>query len=442
MTKLTFYLMLFASLLGYILTGYFTERSNFSLLISLYSTLFIIYFLLLNYKNLFNFKVLLAAGILFRFCLIFSIPALSDDFYRFVWDGHIQELGFNPFDYSPQALLTHSNDLFLNQLFPLLNSPDYFSVYPQFCQILFRIAAFIGQDNLYLNVVTLKAMIFLSELGTIYLLHRLLILRKKDPSLLLIYALNPLVIIELTGNIHFEAFMISFTLLSIFLLFNQKLSASAAALALAIQAKILPLLAIPLLLREIGLKKTILWTLIILTMLVIMSVDLLNEPKRIQHISESLNLYYGKFEFNGGLYLIFRSIGWWIMDYNPIAIISKLLIFLSLAAMLYVYLTEKDLISGLFWVLCIYLLFGAVVHPWYLAPLLALSIFLKYRFILLWSALIPLSYFTYKVMPYSENYWLIGIEYVIVLAYFFWEIKVKKAKIQKAEAINYELIAK
>ena len=442
MAKLTFYLMLFASLLGYILTGYFTERSNFSLLISLYSTLFIIYFLLLNYKNLFNYKVLLTAGILFRFCLIFSIPALSDDFYRFIWDGRIQELGFNPFDYSPRELLTHSNDLFLNQLFPFLNSPDYFSVYPQFCQILFRIAAFIGQDNLHLNVITLKAMIFLSELGTIYLLHRLLILRKKEPSLLLIYALNPLVIIELTGNIHFEAFMISFTLLSILLLFNQKLSASAAALTLAIQAKILPLLAIPLLLREIGLKKTILWTLIILIVLVIMSIDLLNEPKRMQHISESLNLYYGKFEFNGGLYLIFRSIGWWIMDYNPIAIISKLLIFLSLAAMFYVYLTEKDLISGLFWVLCIYLLFGAVVHPWYLAPLLALSIFLKYRFVLLWSALIPLSYFTYKVMPYSENYWLIGIEYVIVLAYFFWEIKVKKANIQKVEAINYELIAK
>jgi alpha-1,6-mannosyltransferase len=428
MTKFTFYLMLFASLLGYILSGYFTERSNFSLLISLYSTLFIIYFLILNYKNLLNFNVLLVAGILFRFCLIFSIPALSDDFYRFVWDGRIQQLGFNPFDYTPVELLTHTKDPFLNQLFPLLNSPNYFSVYPQFCQIIFRIAAFIGQDNLYLNIIMLKAMIFISELGTIYLLFRLLTIRKKAPSLLLIYALNPLVIIELTGNIHFEAFMISFTLLSVLLLSYQKIAASAAALVLAIQAKILPLLAIPLLLRKIGLRKTMLWTLTALIMLILMSIDLLIEPKRIQNISESLHLYYGKFEFNGGLYLIFRTIGWWIMDYNPIAIVSKLLILMSLTAMLYAYLTEKDILSGLFWLLCIYLLFGAVVHPWYLAPLIALSIFHTYRFILIWSALIPLTYFTYKVMPFSENYWLIGMEYTVVLIYLLWEITLKKNK--------------
>jgi alpha-1,6-mannosyltransferase len=441
MAKLTFYLLLLASFLGYILIGYFTERSNFSLLISLYAALFVIYFFLLKNKNLLNFNILLVAGILFRCCLIFSIPALSDDFYRFIWDGRLQELGFNPFDYSPSELLTHSTDPFLKQIFPLLNSPDYFSVYPQFCQILFRIAAFIGQDNLYLNVISLKSMIFISELGTINLLHRLLNLRKKDPSLLLIYVLNPLVIIELTGNIHFEAFMISLSLLSVLLIFYKKIGASASALALAIQAKILPLIFIPVLLRKIGFKKIISWTLIVLIMLILMGIDLLIEPKRIQHISESLNLYYGKFEFNGGIYLIFRSIGWWIMSYNPIAIISKLLIFLSLAAMLYVYLTEKDMLSGLFWVLCIYLLFGAVVNPWYLTPLIALSIFHRYRFVLLWSALIPLTYITYKVMPYSENYWIIGVEYALVLTYLLWEIKVKKAKFRQDEAINNELTA-
>lgn len=440
MAKLSLYLMLFVSLLGYILTGYFTERSNFSLLISVYATLFTIYFIVLRNKNQFNFNVLLISGIVFRFCLIFSVPALSDDFYRFIWDGRIQQLGFNPFDYTPRELLMHSNDLFLGQLFASLNSPDYFSVYPQFCQIIFRIAALIGQDSLYLTVISLKAMIFISEIGTIFLLRSLLIFRKKDPSLLLIYALNPLIIIELTGNIHFEAFMISFTLLSILLLFYQKLGTSAAALSLAIQAKILPLVSIPLLLKEIGLRKTVFYGLISLVIIVLMSIDLIIEPERMQHINESLNLYYGKFEFNGGFYLIMRSIGWWIMGYNPISIISKLLILLSLMAMLYVYLREKDLFSGLFWVLTIYLIFGAVVHPWYLSSLIALSIFVRYRFILLWSALIPLSYFTYRAIPYSENYWLVGIEYVLVLGYLIWELNFKKDENQVQEKRNNPLV--
>jgi len=426
MPKLTLYSLLILSLAGYVLMGYFIERSNFELLITVYSSLFLISYLILKNKEANHFKILLMSGIIFRCCLIFSTPALSDDFYRFIWDGRIQQLGFNPFDFTPRQFLNQNSDAFLDQLFPYLNSPDYYSVYPQLSQILFNIASAIGQDSLQINLIALKLMIFLSEIGTIYLLNKLILKRKRDPSLILIYLLNPLVIIELTGNIHFEAFMIFFFLLAVLLFENMKFVGSAAALSLAIQAKLLPLLAIPLLIKKIGFRKTVLFGLICILLTALLSIETINTEDRFAHLVESLNLYYGKFEFNGGIYLFFRSIGWTLIGYNPIAFISKLMIFFTIAGITYIYVKTSDILSGYFWILLIHLGFAAVIHPWYLTPLIALSVFVRYRFILLWSALVPLSYLTYRSIPYSENYWVIAFEYIIVLGYLFWEIKIRQ----------------
>ena len=215
MPKWIQYFLLFISLTGYILIGYCIERSNFSQLISVYTSLFIIAYIIYKKGNPDNFRLFLISGILFRICLIFSIPALSDDFYRFVWDGRIQQLGFNPFDYTPAQIIKQHADPLLNKIFPYLNSPNYYTIYPQVCQSIFKIAAAIGGDSLNNTVTALKSAIFISELGTIFILNKLLSARVNPKSLQLIYILNPLVIIELTGNIHFEAIMIFFMLLAV-----------------------------------------------------------------------------------------------------------------------------------------------------------------------------------------------------------------------------------
>jgi hypothetical protein len=100
------------------------------------------------------------------------------------------------------------------------------------------------------------------------------------------------------------------------------------------------------------------------------------------------------------------------------------MILFTLAGILIVYLKESDMLSGFFWALIIYLGFAAIIHPWYLTPLIALSIFVRFRFILVWSALIPLSYISYRTLPYNENYWIIVLEYVIVIGYLLWETKI------------------
>jgi len=417
------YALLLLSLTGYILIGYFIERSNFTLLFTTYSALFFLAYIIRRNSNHYHFKTLLLCGLIFRFCLIFSFPALSDDFYRFVWDGRIQQLGINPFDFKPNVLINQLKDPLLTQIYPYLNSPDYFSVYPQLCQTIFKISSFIGGESLYYTVIALKLMIFISEIGSIIILRKLLLHRMNSQSLRLIYILNPLVIVELSGNIHFEAFMIFFILLMVWLINRQKFFAAAGAFSFAIQAKLLPIITIPLLIKQLSLKKNIYYGGFSLLFTIVMSLFLLNNIERINHFFESLRLYYGTFEFNGSIYLLFRTIGWWLLGYNAIASVSKIMITLSFLGMICICYKKTEFLNAFFWLLTCYLAFSAVVHPWYLTPLIALSAFVRFRFALLWSSLIPLTYYTYNIKPYHENYWLVAIEYLLVIGFFIMELK-------------------
>ena len=100
MSRKLIYLLLVLSLTTYLVSGYYLKRENFWLLITLYSGLFATYFLLLRFKQDIGLSTGIAAGLICRFVLLFSVPALSDDFYRFLWDGRLQHLGINPFDLS------------------------------------------------------------------------------------------------------------------------------------------------------------------------------------------------------------------------------------------------------------------------------------------------------------------------------------------------------
>ena len=229
-------------------------------------------------------------------------------------------------------------------------------------------------------------------------------------------------IIELTGNIHFEAVMIFFVLLTALLLSRSYFLAAVPTLTLAIQAKLLPLVAIPLLIKRFGLIKAGIFGLFCLLTLWLSSPLLWSGLGKLEHLLSSLSLYYGKFEFNGSLYSVFNAIGWWIAGYNPIWWVSKLMLVLTLTLFALVYYRKPEFLSGFFYLMSVYFLCSAVVHPWYLAILVALSPFVPWRFPLAWSAFIPLTYVTYSTKPYQQNYWLVGIEYAIVFGVLLYEL--------------------
>ena len=59
---------------------------------------------------------------------------------------------------------------------------------------------------------------------------------------------------------------------------------------------------------------------------------------------------------------------------------------------------------------------------WYLATLVLLSVFTIYRFPIVWSLVIILSYQAYANLPWKENLWFVGLEYAIVYGYLIWEL--------------------
>ena len=80
--------------------AYNLVRSDFTKLISLFGGLFILSYQLIKMYG-WNFKLLLGLGIFFRIIFLFATPNLSQDFYRFIWDGQVLMQGFSPYLVSP-----------------------------------------------------------------------------------------------------------------------------------------------------------------------------------------------------------------------------------------------------------------------------------------------------------------------------------------------------
>jgi alpha-1,6-mannosyltransferase len=350
--------------------------------------------------------------------LLLAPPHLSDDYARFVWDGRLLAHGFNPYLYLPRSLLGTAIAQAAGldaDLFSRLNSPDYFTVYPPLNQAFFGMAAWLGGNNLSATVIWLRVPILLAEIGTIYLLPRLLNRLGQNPNHVLIYTLNPLVILELTGNIHFEGVVIFFCVWAVWEM--KRGVPSAILFSLAVATKMLPLMGLPLLIRYLGWRKGLIYSGIVGLLTVVMflpfaSLDL------IQNVGSSLNLYVQKFEFNASIYYLVRAAGYWLRGYNVIQQVGPWLSLMTLAGVLWLAFGRMKITLGirLLLTLTLYFAMATTVHPWYITLVVMASVFTPFRYPLVWSALIWGSYATYQHQPYAENLWLTAVEYGAVLA--------------------------
>ena len=204
--------------------GYFSSQSSFNLIFTFYGLGFLAYgYILSSEKQLRQWKWWLKIAILARLALLFGMPTLSDDVYRFIWDGRLIINGVNPFVALPTHYILSGEALpgIDENLFSLLNSPEYFTIYPPFAQLSFTVAVGLFFKSILGSTIVLKVILILCEIGTIYLLPKLLQHFKLPASNSLIYALNPLVIVETIGNLHYEAAMVFFLLAALYLLIHK-----------------------------------------------------------------------------------------------------------------------------------------------------------------------------------------------------------------------------
>jgi len=140
----------------------------------------------------------------------------------------------------------------------------------------------------------------------------------------------------------------------------------------------------------------------------------------------SISLFFQKFEFNASLYYILREVGYRVKGYN---IIQTLGPYLAMGAFLSIviysikeYRSRVNIATAMMFSYCIYILWATTIHPWYITPVIALSVFSAFRFSVVWSLLVFITYAGYDQNGFNENLWIMAVEYSFVTGYLLWEI--------------------
>ncbi|MCR9253277.1 MAG: hypothetical protein NXI20_22885 [bacterium] len=419
--------------IGLAIISFFIERSESVILISAYSLMWIGYLYLIRLGEDFG-KYLFGLGLILRVLLLFALPVLSDDFYRFIWDGRLLMNGQNPFEHLPAEYLNKGLDGIDSELYNQLNSPEYFTIYPPVNQFVFWVVASVSGDNLLLAVNLMRAPILLADIGIYILLKKWSDRKQPSSNIALLYFLNPLVILELTGNLHFEGVMMFFVLLGIVGFQSEKHIKGAISWTLAICSKLLPLMYLPTLLVYTKWRKAIISYSLIALITLVLFLPLFS-LEFIQGLSSSVGLYFQKFEFNASIYFLIREIGFWITGYNQIAEIGPALALITLALILlfnyWAYKRNWSLPFTLLAIHTLYLMMATTVHPWYVVSLICLSCLTQSRIAIVWSFLIFLTYLGYTNTGFKLPAIVIWVEYVVVFSLVIIEIKGKDQWLRK-----------
>ena len=449
-------LVIILSVICYFFFAYFLERTQFYIVSFLWIALFSGFYLLLQNKNS-SFKNLIIVAILFRCIFLFATPNLSQDFYRFIWDGRMLLNGFNPYLSLPETFIqlnlqpiAEASTLYHGM--GELNGSHYTN-YPPLNQFCFFIAALFASKSVFGSVIVLRVLIILADIGILYFGKKLLERLNLPIKNIFWYFLNPFIIIEMTGNLHFEPVMLFFLVWALYKLHQKQWILAAILISCSVSVKLIPLLFLPLFFqwfinqdnngtktknfegrKEFFLSKFSLFKIAKLSLfyIIILTITILlflpfYTPELIGNYSSSISLWFKDFEFNASFYYIFREIGYLFSGYNEIAFIGKTTVVLTVLFLLYLTFLKRNktfvqLITAMLFGLCFYYFTATTVHPWYLATPLILCVFTKYKFPIIWTLVIILTYQAYANNPWKENLWFVFIEYLIVFSFLIYEI--------------------
>lgn len=344
-------------------------------------------------------------------CLLLPLPpTLSDDTLRYVWDGRVLAAGLDPYQLAPEAeeLAPLRDDLWENM--PHREVP---TVYPPLALLVFTVASQLPEP-----LIAVKILLFLADLLGCALLYRLASHLELPVVRVLLYAWNPLVVLETAGMGHVDVLMATCTIAAVLLLARGRAAAAGVAAAGAVLAKLIPVLVLPFFLRRSPRPWIFLATAALVLAAALLPILLTGG------IPRGLLIYGQRWEFNGPL---FEPLWRLIAAVDPIAAIKggldtlkewtgqhelvnrfyplvypQLLAKLVLVAGLGIFLLRllwqappPPIAAGRVW--GAFLLCTATVYPWYLVAMLPWAALCRRRSWLLASALLPLSYLPQKV---------------------------------------------
>ena len=276
-------------------------------------------------------------------------PGADDDIHRYVWDGRLQRLGYNPYvvvpsDPAVQRLHTPETRN--------LNNPDLPSPYPPGAQLFFRAITAIHE-----SAFALKAAFVICELAILFALLDVLRRNRQATHLVLLYAWNPLLAIEVAGSGHIDIVGALLLVVSAAALIRRWRTTAAVALGLAVAVKFLPIVLLPLYWKRIRIRDAALAAAV---------VGLLYLPFLHQGRIPlgSLGTYVHSFRFNGPVFAVLDRLA-------PPQMLAGLAVLVGLLTAVWFRSSVPDFSPDAFaWPMAACLLCAPVVFPWYLLWLL------------------------------------------------------------------------
>ena len=296
---------------------------------------------------------------------------VDDDIHRYVWDGRVQRLGYNPYvvvPSDPAVKGLHTPET------RTLNNPDLPSPYPAGAQLFFRAVTAIHESTF-----ALKVAFVICEFAIVFVLLDVLRFTRQGAHLVLAFAWNPLLAIEVAGSGHIDIVGALLLVVSAAALLRRWRTTAALALGLAVAVKFLPIVLLPLYWKRIRIRDASLAAAVI----ALLYLPFLNRG-RIP--IGSLGTYVQSFRFNGPVFAALDRV-------LPPQLLIVLAVLVGLATAAWLRSTSPEWSPDLFaWPMAASLLCAPVVFPWYLLWLLPFLTSPSTLLIILWTVSIIPTY--------------------------------------------------
>jgi hypothetical protein len=336
----------------------------------------------------------LALSALWHFQFLRMPPGLDDDIHRYVWDGRVQRLGYNPYIVVPSdpALATlHTSET------RTLNNPEVPSPYPAGAQLFFR-----AVTSIHESTFALKVAFVVCDFAIVFVLLDFLRCTRQGEHWVLAYAWHPLLVTEVAGSGHVDIVGVLLLLVSAASLVRRWRAVAAISFGLAVAVKFLPIVLLPLYWKRVRIRDGALVAIV----LGLLYVPFLNHG-RIP--IGSLGTYVQRFRFNDPVFATLERV-------TAPQVVAGLAVLVGFLTAIWMRRKSAEGPSDAFaWPMAASLLCAPVVYPWYLLWVLPFIRSTSTVPLMIWTLSIIPTYYVWHLRivgrPWLVPTWIMVLEY-------------------------------
>lgn len=312
-------------------------------------------------------------------------PGLDDDIHRYVWDGRVQRLGYNPYIVVPSdpALAgLHTADT------RSLNNPEVPSPYPAGAQLFFR-----AVTSIHESLFAMKVAFVLCDFAIAFLLLDFFRRTGQAEHWVLAFAWNPLLAMEVAGSGHVDILGALLLLVSAAALVRRWRTLAALSFALAVAVKFLPIVLLPLYWKRVRIRDAALAGFVF----GLLYLPFLNHG----HIPVgSLGTYVQRFRFNDPVFATLERMA-------PPQLLAALAVLVGFLAAIWMRRNSAEhSLDAFAWPMAASLFCAPVVYPWYLLWLLPFLRSISAVPLLVWTLSIIPTYYVWHLRIVGQQ-WLV-----------------------------------